>query len=164
MNDKISPKYYQTKIQPIDFIQANNLNFCQGNVIKYVVRYKEKNGKEDLLKARQYLDFLIKDYEGIEKTNMSKEKNLSYIQLPLKQAPFLYSTAICFIYKKKKYYNEIPARQYLDFLIKDYEGIEKTNMSQEKKIWLDLPSKKLNINQEKICFDLPSKRICFDLC
>jgi hypothetical protein len=94
MNDKISPKYYQTKIQPIDFIQANNLNFCQGNVIKYVIRYKEKNDKEDLLKARQYLDFLIKDYEDIEKTSMSKEKNLSYIQLPLKQAPFLYSTAI----------------------------------------------------------------------
>ena len=76
MNDKISPKYYQTKIQPIDFIQANNLNFCQGNVIKYVVRYREKNGKEDLLKARQYIDFLIKDYEDIEKTNMSKEKKI----------------------------------------------------------------------------------------
>jgi hypothetical protein len=145
MNDQTSPKHYQTKIQAIDFIQANNLNFCEGNIIKYITRYKEKNGKEDLLKARQYLDFLIKDYEDkeknyfknkiwldpnnpllrgnkikistkdyedIEKTNMSEEKNLSYIQLPLKQAPFLYSTAICFLDnyffdKKKKYYNEI---------------------------------------------------------
>jgi hypothetical protein len=150
MKDKISPKYYQTKIQPIDFIQANNLNFCQGNVIKYTVRYQAKNGKEDLLKARQYLDFLIKDYEDIEKTNMSKEKNLSYIQLPLKQAPFLYSTAICFFDKKKKYgnkipcnllkpaieipcNNEIPARWY----------IKKTNINKEikrKKFWIDLPS------------------------
>jgi hypothetical protein len=81
MNDQTSPKHYQTKIQAIDFIQANNLNFCEGNVIKYITRYKEKNGKEDLLKARQYLDFLIKDYEDIEKTNMSKEKK-NWINLP----------------------------------------------------------------------------------
>jgi hypothetical protein len=74
MNDQTSPKHYQTKIQPIDFIQANNLNFCEGNIIKYITRYKEKNGKEDLLKARQYLDYLIKNYEDTEKTNMSEEE------------------------------------------------------------------------------------------
>ena len=46
-------------IQPIEFILANELGFCEGNVIKYLCRYKRKNGLEDLKKARQYLDFLI---------------------------------------------------------------------------------------------------------
>jgi Protein of unknwon function (DUF3310) len=54
--------YLQFKIQPIDFIQHNSLNFCQGNIIKYVTRYKEKNGIEDLKKAIHYLEILI-EYE-----------------------------------------------------------------------------------------------------
>lgn len=51
--------YIQMAIQPLDFIVANNLNFCQGNVIKYVTRYQFKNGIEDLEKARHYIDVLI---------------------------------------------------------------------------------------------------------
>lgn len=51
--------YAVMKIQPIEFIMANELGFCEGNVIKYLCRYKRKNGLEDLKKARQYLDFLI---------------------------------------------------------------------------------------------------------
>ena len=51
--------YAVMKIQPIEFILANELGFCEGNVIKYLCRYKRKNGLEDLKKARQYLDFLI---------------------------------------------------------------------------------------------------------
>jgi len=38
----------------------NEFNFCEGNVIKYISRYKRKNGIEDLKKAKQYIDFLIK--------------------------------------------------------------------------------------------------------
>lgn len=51
--------YRKMKIQPIEFITANNLNFCEGNIIKYVARHKQKNGREDLLKARHYIDLLI---------------------------------------------------------------------------------------------------------
>lgn len=51
--------YTSCKIQPIDFIVENDLDFLEGNVIKYVARYKRKNGLEDLQKARQYLDWLI---------------------------------------------------------------------------------------------------------
>ena len=51
--------YAVMKIQPIEFILANELGFCEGNVIKYLCRYKRKTGLEDLKKARQYLDFLI---------------------------------------------------------------------------------------------------------
>ena len=52
-------EHYKTAIQPIEYIQANNLGYLEGNVIKYVSRYKEKNGIEDLKKARHYIDFLI---------------------------------------------------------------------------------------------------------
>lgn len=51
--------YKGYKIQPVEFIHANGLNFLQGNIIKYTMRYKEKNGKQDLLKARHYIDLLI---------------------------------------------------------------------------------------------------------
>lgn len=60
-NDKTKPSYYGTGFDVIDFCQKNNLDFMQGNVIKYVTRYKEKNGKEDLLKAKEYIDRIIKE-------------------------------------------------------------------------------------------------------
>ena len=62
--DKTKPTYYGTGFDVIDFCQKNNLDFMQGNVIKYVTRYKEKNGKEDLLKAKEYIDRMIKKMEG----------------------------------------------------------------------------------------------------
>lgn len=61
--------YSKNKIQPIDYILANDLNFCEGNIIKYVTRYKHKNGLEDLKKAKHYLEILINNYEvskGVE--------------------------------------------------------------------------------------------------
>ncbi|QPZ53581.1 hypothetical protein HTVC100P_gp19 [Pelagibacter phage HTVC100P] len=65
-NIKEPAHYVANKIEPIDFIIENNFNFCEGNVIKYISRYKRKNGIEDLKKARQYIDFLIK--KEVEKT------------------------------------------------------------------------------------------------
>lgn len=59
--DKINPSYYGTGLDVIDFCQKNNLDFMQGNVIKYVTRYKEKNGKEDLLKAMKYIERMLKE-------------------------------------------------------------------------------------------------------
>ena len=57
--NKIKPTYYGTAIDVIEFCLRNNLTFMQGNVIKYVTRYKEKNGIEDLEKAKEYIDRLI---------------------------------------------------------------------------------------------------------
>lgn len=51
--------YKQLAIQPTEYIIKNNLDFAEGNVIKYVTRYKLKGGVEDLKKARHYLDMLI---------------------------------------------------------------------------------------------------------
>ena len=60
--------YKKRAIQPIDYILENELGFCEGNIIKYVTRYKDKNGLEDLEKAQQYLDFLIEDYKKKHET------------------------------------------------------------------------------------------------
>ena len=57
--------YTNCAIQPIDFIVANNMDFLEGNIIKYVARYKNKNGLEDLAKARHYLDMLIEREEAV---------------------------------------------------------------------------------------------------
>lgn len=51
--------YKDMKIQPVQFIHANSIPFLGANVIKYVCRHRAKNGKQDLLKARQYIDMLI---------------------------------------------------------------------------------------------------------
>lgn len=63
IENKTKPTYYGNGFDVIDFCQKNNLDFMQGNVIKYVTRYKEKNGKEDLLKAREYIDRMIMKME-----------------------------------------------------------------------------------------------------
>ena len=59
-NDKqIGGKHYQQAIQPWDYVAANNLGYFEGNVVKYVSRWKEKNGIVDLKKAVHYLEKLI---------------------------------------------------------------------------------------------------------
>lgn len=55
--------YNKMKIQPVTFIVENELSYCQGNVIKYVCRYADKNGVQDLKKAKQYIDFMIRDLQ-----------------------------------------------------------------------------------------------------
>ncbi len=55
--------YARLRVQPVDYMLANGLGYCEGNVVKYVSRWKSKGGVEDLKKARQYLDFLI-DWVG----------------------------------------------------------------------------------------------------
>ena len=67
--DPADPKHYnQLKIQPRDYITENKLDYNEGNVIKYVTRWRHKNGLEDLLKAKNYLDYLIEK----EKQKLSK--------------------------------------------------------------------------------------------
>lgn len=51
--------YKDLKIQPIEFIHANNIPFCEANAIKYLCRWRNKNGVQDLLKAKHYIDLLI---------------------------------------------------------------------------------------------------------
>jgi len=51
--------YVERKVQPWDFIVANRLDFWQGNILKYITRWRDKDGVIDLKKARHYLDKYI---------------------------------------------------------------------------------------------------------
>lgn len=64
-NDKINhPKHYSNggrAIECIDYITSHSMGYCQGNVVKYVTRYKLKGGIEDLKKAEWYIKRLIQE-------------------------------------------------------------------------------------------------------
>ena len=52
--------YSKLAIQPVEYITANKLTYLQGNVIKYVTRYKDKGTPlQDLQKAQHYIQMLI---------------------------------------------------------------------------------------------------------
>jgi hypothetical protein len=60
--DPIKPSHYSRwKIEPIEFIRANNLDFYRANIIKYIMRHDAKDGLKDLEKALQYLRWFIDD-------------------------------------------------------------------------------------------------------
>jgi len=62
LQEQIGGDHYRNRaIQPIEFILANGIGFCEGNVIKYVTRWKDKGGVKDLEKARHYIDMLINE-------------------------------------------------------------------------------------------------------
>lgn len=59
-----NPRHYSRwEIEPLEFIMANDLPFWMGNVLKYIMRYDQKDGLQDLYKARTYLDEKIKELE-----------------------------------------------------------------------------------------------------
>ena len=55
--------YKNLVIQPVEYITANNLSYLQGSVIKYVTRYQDKNGIEDLQKAIHFVKMMIQEEE-----------------------------------------------------------------------------------------------------
>ena len=70
--------YKSMIIQPSEFINKNNLPFAEGNAIKYLCRHKQKNQKEDLLKAKHYIDMAIdRDYPE-PKTRVEQMSQLKY--------------------------------------------------------------------------------------
>jgi hypothetical protein len=59
-NIQYGGKHYKTKkIQPVEYILANGIGFCEGSAIKYLTRWKDKGGIEDLKKAKHYIEMLI---------------------------------------------------------------------------------------------------------
>ena len=56
--------YIKYKIQPSKFVVENKLLYPEGCVIKYILRHQDKGGKQDLLKAKHFIDMIIeRDYE-----------------------------------------------------------------------------------------------------
>jgi hypothetical protein len=59
-DEQVGGTHYKGKsIQPWDYIAANDLGYFEGNIVKYISRWKEKGGLDDLEKGRHYLDKLI---------------------------------------------------------------------------------------------------------
>jgi hypothetical protein len=60
LENQVNGDHYKSQaIQPVEFIHANGLGFCEGNVVKYVTRWRAKGGVADLEKAKHYLELLI---------------------------------------------------------------------------------------------------------
>ena len=51
--------YKGMAIQPVEFIHANHIPYCEANAIKYICRHRKKNGEQDIRKAIHYLELLI---------------------------------------------------------------------------------------------------------
>jgi hypothetical protein len=73
--------YRDFAIQPAEFIHRNGIGFLAANVIKYVCRYKAKNGRQDLEKARHYIDLLL-EYEYPTNGVMQEKTPLHIWQAP----------------------------------------------------------------------------------
>ena len=57
--------YLKCGIMPTTYIRANNLDFFEGNIIKYATRHKEKGGAEDIKKVIHYAEMILEDVYGI---------------------------------------------------------------------------------------------------
>ena len=67
--------YIKYKIQPSKFVTENKLLYPEGSVIKYILRHQDKGGKEDLLKAKHFIDMIIeRDYRE------EKEKKETWLE------------------------------------------------------------------------------------
>ena len=58
------PSHYTDGIEMWDYAYSHGMDFFEGNILKYVTRWRHKNGLEDLYKAKQYLDRLIEHTEN----------------------------------------------------------------------------------------------------
>ena len=60
LNIQVGGDYYKNLvIQPVQYIQANKIGFCEGSIIKYATRWREKGGITDLEKIKHFCDILI---------------------------------------------------------------------------------------------------------
>lgn len=60
LEKQVSGSHYKDfPIQPVEFIHRNNIPYIEGNVIKYISRWRDKGGIADLEKAKHYIDLLI---------------------------------------------------------------------------------------------------------
>lgn len=60
LETQVSGNHYKDfPIQPVEFIHRNNIPYIEGNVIKYISRWRDKGGLADLEKAKHYIDLLI---------------------------------------------------------------------------------------------------------
>lgn len=66
-NEQVAGSHYKDMaIQPFEYIHRNGIGFAEGCAIKYLSRWKVKNGVEDLRKARHFIDLLIESETAVD--------------------------------------------------------------------------------------------------
>jgi hypothetical protein len=77
-NQEGGSHYRGYAIQPVEYIVANGVGFLAGNVIKYVTRYKDKGGAEDIRKAIHYLNLILEfEYPNVVNSAGNQENTLA---------------------------------------------------------------------------------------
>ena len=60
LDNQVGGSHYKNlKIQPIEYIHANNMPFIEASILKYISRWRNKNGIQDLMKAKHFIELLI---------------------------------------------------------------------------------------------------------
>ena len=79
-NDKqIAGSHYKSTIQHWDYVLANDLDYFQAQITKYVTRWKKKNGLTDLLKAQHFLEKYIEAMSRIEEEACDAARGRGYV-------------------------------------------------------------------------------------
>lgn len=64
LNKQVGGNHYKSlKIQPVEYILANELGWCEGNIVKYITRWRQKNGLDDVRKVIHYAEILLAEEE-----------------------------------------------------------------------------------------------------
>ncbi len=75
--------YKKCPIQPVTYAMANDLGFMEGSVVKYVTRWRDKDGLKDLEKAKHFIEMLIEFHSGrmsLEEFNKGVEEAMLYLE------------------------------------------------------------------------------------
>jgi hypothetical protein len=76
LNRQVGGNHYQKyKIQPLEYSMANGLDACQANIVKYITRFRDKEGLKDLNKLLHYVEFLIQTEYGGENGKVQNGTN-----------------------------------------------------------------------------------------
>ena len=79
---QIGGEHYRSEIQHWDYVLANNLDYFQGQITKYVSRWKNKNGIEDLKKAQHFLEKYIEEVSKPICTCGAMEDPTAFMHIP----------------------------------------------------------------------------------
>lgn len=76
---QVGGTHYKSAIQHWDYVIANDLDYFQGQITKYVTRWKKKNGLPDLLKAQHFLNKYIEHVQLFGMNNDGSEPTSRYV-------------------------------------------------------------------------------------
>ena len=105
--------YKDFKIQPIEFIQKNDIGFVEGNIIKYICRWRAKGGMEDLKKVQHYVELLMELNAEEETDGVTFYRNGKPVSKAEFNADFLTSSdPVVHPYAPKKRLNDEPSSSW----------------------------------------------------